>query len=78
MMKEMVYWNVDLGEPEAEMEAIKENRPPYTVATIHSVASEESSVFIVIALGAPDRTQKPLEFEVMCKYMWLWFYVFIV
>jgi hypothetical protein len=32
----------------------------------------------VIALGAQYLTQKPFEFEVMCKYLWLWFYVFIV
>jgi hypothetical protein len=37
MMKEMVYWSVDLGEPEAELEAIKENRLRYAVAAIHSV-----------------------------------------
>lgn len=67
----MVYWRGDLGEPEAELETIKENRLRYAAATIHSDASEESSVFIVIALGAPDLTQKPFEFEVICKYMWL-------
>lgn len=39
--------------------------------------SEESSVFIRIALEVPDLTQKPIEFEVNCKYMWLWLYIFI-
>jgi hypothetical protein len=71
MIKEMVYWSVDLGEPEAELETIKGDRLRNAVATIHSGASEESSVFIVIALGAQYLTQKPFEFEVMCKYLWL-------
>lgn len=44
----MVYWSVDLGEPETELDAIKENRLRYAVATIHSVVSEGSSVFTVI------------------------------
>jgi hypothetical protein len=47
-MKEMVYWSVDVGEPETDLETIKENRLRYTVATIHSVAFEQSSVFTVI------------------------------
>jgi len=59
-MKEMTYWSVDLGEQEEELQAIKENRLRYAVATIHGVASEESSDVIVITLGAPDLTQKPL------------------
>jgi 3-phosphoglycerate kinase len=70
-MKEMVYCSVDLGEPGAELETMKENRLRNAVATIHSGASEESSVFILIALGAPYLTKKPFEFEVMCKYLWL-------
>jgi len=58
MMKEMVYWSVDMGEPEAELEAIKENRLRYAAATLHSVVSEEPTVFIIIALGAPVLTEK--------------------
>ena len=73
MIKEIVYWSVDLCEPEAELEVMKENRLRCAVATIHNAASEESSFFIVIALGAPDLTQKPLEFEVIYKYMWFCF-----
>jgi len=41
MVKEMVYWRVDLGERETELEAKKENRLRYAVATINSTASEE-------------------------------------
>ena len=41
MVKEMVYWTVDLGETETELEAIKENRLRYAVATINSAASDE-------------------------------------
>jgi hypothetical protein len=58
MAKEMAYWSVDLDETEAELEAIKEKRLRYAVATINSVASDQSSVFLVIALGAPGLAQK--------------------
>jgi hypothetical protein len=45
MMKEMAYWSIALDETDAELEAIKENRLRYAVATIHSslLRSHQSS-----------------------------------